>query len=173
MRHADDPVQLLGRRDFGLARKPLNHPGGGHAYRVETGGATLAFVTDNELDPPEQPATTYGEWVEFCRGADVLVHDAQYVEADMPAKHGWGHSLIHQVRELARDASVGHLVLYHHDPLRDDAELLRILETSERWFREAGAPTRCLCAWEGMTLSITDAGRGRRVEVNQARPAFR
>jgi len=49
------------------------------------------------------------------------------VDADLPAKHGWGHSLVSQVRELAHEAGVGCLVLYHHDPDRTDGEVERIL----------------------------------------------
>jgi phosphoribosyl 1,2-cyclic phosphodiesterase len=154
-----------------LQRRTLNHPGGGQAYRVDADGCALAFVTDNELVPPDAPATTWEDWVRFCAGADVLVHDAQYVDADLPAKHGWGHSLVSQVRELAHDAGVGCLVLYHHDPDRTDREVERILRESEAWFEARGSRSRCLCAWEGLQLAVDRDARGRtRLTVNQVRP---
>jgi phosphoribosyl 1,2-cyclic phosphodiesterase len=62
-----------------VVTRPLNHPGGGRAFRMEEEGASCAYVTDNELFPPYPVSTTYQEWVEFCKGVDVLIHDAQYV----------------------------------------------------------------------------------------------
>ena len=29
---------------------------------------------------------------EFFKGADLLIHDAQYTAAEYPSKIGWGHS---------------------------------------------------------------------------------
>ncbi len=141
-------------RDKGLdvEMKPLNHSGGGAAYKLREDGFTFAYVADNELEPPGAPLTSYDEWVEFCWGADVLVHDAQYVEADMPHKHGWGHSLVSQVRQLALDAEVRQLVLSHHDPDRSDSELKSIQAESEDFFKSKRSDTKVLCAWEGLEI---------------------
>ncbi|HYQ70651.1 MAG TPA: MBL fold metallo-hydrolase, partial [Gammaproteobacteria bacterium] len=115
--------ELYEREGIQVVRKPLNHPGGGVAYRIEENGVRCAYVTDNELDPPDKPATRYDQWVNYLHGVDLLIHDAQYTQDDMPHRHGWGHSLISQVRQLAADAEVGTLVMFHHDPDRTDAEL--------------------------------------------------
>ena len=85
----------------------------------------------------------------------MLIHDAQYTEADMPHKHGWGHSLIGQVRQLATDAEVGTLVMFHHDPDRSDAELDEIQIENEKYMKSHRAPTRSLCAAEGMEIKLT------------------
>ena len=167
-----DPSGFFDSRGASVTRKVLNHPGGGFAYRVDADGVSLAFVTDNELEPPEAPATSYDEWVEFCQGADVLVHDAQYEESDMPHKHGWGHSLVSQVRQLAHDAGVGCVVLYHHDPDRTDLEVQRILRESEAWFASMKSRTSVLCAFEGLGLGVTRDAKGRsRFEVSGRLPA--
>ena len=146
--------EKLARENILVSRKIINHPGGGHAFRLEEDGCTVLYVTDNELNPPGTPATSYDEWVEFCNGADVLIHDAQYQAADMPHKHGWGHSLISQVRQLAVDAEVQSLVMFHHDPDRTDSELDAIQLENERFFKSKRAPKKSYCAAEGMTLSI-------------------
>ena len=159
--YAGDPEPFFAAREIDVRRRVLNHPGGGFAYRIDADGASLAFVTDNELDPPQAPATTWGEWVDFCQGADVLIHDAQYEETDMPHKHGWGHSLVSQVRQLGHDAGVGCVVLYHHDPERTDLQVERILRESEAWFRTVGSSTSCLCAWEGLQLRVSRRPGGR------------
>ena len=55
--------------------------------------------------------------------ADVLLHDAQYTEAEYPSRIGWGHSAVDQVVAFGSAAKVGKLLLFHHDPLHTDADL--------------------------------------------------
>ncbi len=150
----DDPSSLLMADNIQVQRIRINHPGGGYAYRIEDDTVSCAFITDNELDPPYELSTTYDQWVEFCRGVDVLIHDAQYLESDMPHKHGWGHSLVSQVRKLAVDAEVGSLVLFHHDPDRSDSEIDSIQRENENYFRNIHAPSRSLCAAEGLQIHL-------------------
>jgi len=145
---------VLNEKNIHIIKKPLNHPGGGSAYRIEDEGTSCAYVTDNELDPPYKVNTRYDEWVDFCSGVDVLIHDAQYTENDMPHKHGWGHSLISQVRQLAIDAKVGTLVLFHHDPDRTDAQLDEIQIENELFFKQKYDNNKSYCAAEGMQITL-------------------
>ena len=73
----------------------------------------------------------------------------------MPHKHGWGHSLVAQVRQLAVDAEVGCLVMFHHDPDRTDAEIDFIQQENEQFFRGRRAPSRSICAAEQMQIRLT------------------
>ncbi len=149
-----DEKSFLCSQGINLAMKPLNHPGGGRAFRLEENGASFVYVSDNEIDPPGKLNTTYDDWVKFCYRADVLVHDAQYLESDMPQKRGWGHSLVSQARQLALDAEVGKLILFHHDPDRSDHDLKRIQAESNTFFKSKRALTKSLCAWESLVLQI-------------------
>ncbi len=149
-----DVGAFLKQQPFSVTREGLNHPGGGFAYRIEEDGVSVAYVTDNELEPPGAPATSYGDWVDFCRGVDVLIHDAQYQADDMPAKHGWGHSLISQVRQLAVDAQVRNLVMFHHDPERTDSELDEVAIENAGFFGSANSRIGALIAAEGLTLEL-------------------
>ena len=151
----DNIETILQQRNIHITKKPLNHPGGGSAYRFEEDGMSCAYVTDNELEPPQNIHTTYDEWVDFLHGVDVLIHDAQYTEDDMPHKHGWGHSLISQVRQLAIDAEVGTLVMFHHDPDRNDAELDEIQIENEAHFKNKRNPAKSICAAEGMQIKLS------------------
>lgn len=103
---------------------------------------------------PESAKQVRDEFVRFCRGADLLIHDAQYLEKDMPRKHGWGHSLAAHACELALAAQATHLVLYHHDPDRSDDELDAIQEDARTWLRKQGSSIRCTVAYEGLTLEL-------------------
>ena len=134
---------------------PLNHPNGGSAFKIEADGMTVAYVTDNELFPPHDPETVYEQWVDYVRGVDLLIHDAQYVESDMPCKHGWGHSLISQVLDLACDAGVKAVALYHHDPSRTDSQLDEISIASATMLKKLDKMPKFFCAAEGQTITIT------------------
>ena len=116
----NQPVTING---FHVHRRGINHPNGGMAYIIEYDGKRVAYVTDNELNPPGSQTTTPFEWKEFLLGVDLVIHDGQYVEQDMPLKHGWGHSLISEVVDLANCAQIGKLAIYSHDPERTDNEL--------------------------------------------------
>jgi phosphoribosyl 1,2-cyclic phosphodiesterase len=158
----------LSQDDILIRRKPLNHPGGGYAYRIEEDGTSVTYATDNELDPPGgRVATRYDEWVAFCSDTDILIHDAQYLPSDMPHKHGWGHSLVMQVRQLAVDARVGCLVMFHHDPDRSDAEIDLIQQENDGFFRGLRAPALSLCAAEGLQIRLTPRpGQRAVIDVN-------
>ncbi len=107
---------------FTVSRMKMNHPNGGMSYLIECDGKRVAYVTDNELFAPD-PVTTVEQWQEFVFGVDLLIHDGQYIERDMPLKQGWGHSLISESITLAQNAKVKNLAVYSHDPERSDREL--------------------------------------------------
>jgi len=131
-----------------------NHPGGGTGYRIEHAGRSLVYLTDNELEPPYEKATSFAEFAEFCRHTDVLIHDAQYLHSDMPAKHGWGHSLVQQVCQLAVAAEVKHLILFHHDPVRTDDGLDAIQEETRAWIHTQNQHMQCTAAYEGLVVDL-------------------
>jgi ribonuclease BN (tRNA processing enzyme) len=97
-----------------------NHPGGVMAFRVDHGGHSVVYATDNEHYACVDPSLCA-----LARGADVLIYDAQYTPEEYrgevgPSRVGWGHSTFEAGAELARAAHVGTLVLFHHDPSRSD-----------------------------------------------------
>jgi phosphoribosyl 1,2-cyclic phosphodiesterase len=145
---------FLQQHGFHLTTLATNHPGGGAGYRLEHAGRSVVYLTDNELYPPYAPATAFEEFVDFCQGTDLLIHDAQYLDSDMPHKHGWGHSLVPQVCALATAAQARHLVLYHHDPDRTDDEVDAIQEMARAWLSPSAPSLQCTAAYEGLTLCV-------------------
>lgn len=137
-----------------VATMPLNHPGGGSAFRVDTENGSLAYITDNELSPPGEIKTSYADWVEFVGNVDLLIHDAMYLDDELEQIHGWGHSLISQALQLALDADVKRVVLFHHDPSRSDKQLDDILSGSREWMALHSADTEVFVAAEGESYQI-------------------
>jgi phosphoribosyl 1,2-cyclic phosphodiesterase len=106
-----------------------NHPGGAYTYRIEHRGRVLVFCTDIEHGDDIDPAI-----VQLARGADVLIHEAQYTPEELKHKKGWGHSSWEQAIEVARQAGVKRLALTHHDPDHDDAFLRAVEQECRRHF---------------------------------------
>jgi len=133
----------------------LNHPGGAFGFRIDDDdGSSMCYLTDNELDPPSGQVTTPAELARFAAGASLIIHDAQYLASDMPAKHGWGHSLVDQVLALARDAEARAVALHHHDPDRDDAALDAIADHAARWAAGNARSLDTIVAREGLALEL-------------------
>jgi phosphoribosyl 1,2-cyclic phosphodiesterase len=75
----------------------------------------------------------------------------------MPAKHGWGHSTLEDVLTLGRKAGTPHLVLFHHDPERDDDAIDGLAARATEWLAVHSPHTRATAAREGMELEIGPA----------------
>lgn len=132
--------------EVGVRVAKLNHPGGVLAYRLDFQGQSVVYATDTEHYSCVDPALCA-----LAAGADVLIYDAQYTPAEYrgesgPSKVGWGHSTYEDGAKLAREAGVGRLVLFHHDPRRTDAGVAEI----ERLARELFPST--IAAREGMLI---------------------
>ncbi len=103
----------------------LNHPGGNLGFRVESQGRSVVYATD-----VEHGSHMDAQLIEFARGADMLIIDAMYTEAEYRGrKTGWGHSTWEAAVEVANTAQVKQLVLFHHDPIRTDEDMDALVET--------------------------------------------
>lgn len=153
LRVQKDAMTYLQAEGFDITRIAVNHPGHAYGYRIQHREHSCVFIPDNELVPPDHKATTtLDQLASFCQGADVLIHDAQYIDTDLPHKWGWGHSMISQVLDLARAAHVKHLVLFHHDPDRSDTDLDAIQAQAQADLAPEGIA--CTAAYEGLTLRL-------------------
>lgn len=130
-----------------------NHPVICHSFKIEDGGKTFVIMTDNELDA-NSPKNSWEEFVEFCRGADLLIHDAQFTPEELKIKKGWGHSDYLRVIDLASEAEVEKLVLFHHDPGHNDRFIDKLVENSLDKIKKLKFPKFCIAAREGMEMEV-------------------
>ncbi len=157
----------------------LNHPALALGYRVEADGVALVYSVDHEphaphhAEVPRAPAGDAGApWVhkedrrhvEFLAGADLVIHDAQYTVEEYPEKVGWGHTPVEWAVDYAIAAGVKGLALFHHDPLRDDPSVDRLVESCRRRAAAAGGGMDVFAAAEGQVLDLTERG------ITMARP---
>lgn len=144
------PIDLEGVKIDAI---PLNHPQGGLGYRLREGENSLVFITDNELGAGG--GRRFREFVQFVKGCDLLVHDAQYLPQEMAQHRGWGHSTYEEAVALALEAGVQRLLLTHHDPGRSDAQVRQIVELARQLAASEGAGTLQIdAAREGSSYQI-------------------
>jgi ribonuclease BN (tRNA processing enzyme) len=133
----------------------IKHPGPAVGYRVEADGGVLAYLPDHEPALGTDLETSASEWISgfaLAEGADVLIHDAQYTQAEYDRRIGWGHSSTEQVSTFAARVGAGGLMLFHHDPLHTDDQLESILARAREL--SPGDPDRVVLAREGMSLDV-------------------
>jgi phosphoribosyl 1,2-cyclic phosphodiesterase len=131
------------------------HPGSTVGYRIETSGASLAYLPDHEPALVGGVAGKTLDWISggaIAEGVDLLLHDAQYSEDEYPQYIGWGHSSVADAVAYADAVGARRLVLFHHEPLHDDASLDRLeARARELSGRNGDRPT---LAREGMVLEL-------------------
>jgi phosphoribosyl 1,2-cyclic phosphodiesterase len=131
---------------FEVTAAEVVHKGGRtYGYRVADSDGSLAYLPDHA---PAQGCPD--EVRRLVQGVDVLLHDAQFVEKERGLADAYGHATIDDAVDLATQAAVGALVLFHHSPVRTDDQLDALAAT-------VTAPMPVIFAREGATIAV--AGR--------------
>jgi ribonuclease BN (tRNA processing enzyme) len=92
--------------------------------------------------------------IEFVRGVDLLIQDAQYTPEEYTARRGWGHGSTDYVVDIAVEAEVRRLALFHHEPTHSDDDIDRMLEMCRARAHEAGSPVEIFGAAERASISF-------------------
>jgi phosphoribosyl 1,2-cyclic phosphodiesterase len=102
--------------DITIKTAALDHPDGATGYRIEFGGRSIAYLTDNEC----RPGGFDPQLVELARDADLAIYDCTFTEEEIGAKTGWGHSTWRDGLRLADAAAVKTFCMFHHAPEHND-----------------------------------------------------
>ncbi len=156
------PVRVEARR--------ADHPGICVGYRLFTGGRSVAYFPDNELQPrrpggsmnsPDSATTrqTFAcldeeKMAEFLRETDALILDAQYDAEEYQQHQGWGHGCVDAAVSLSLSAGVRRLFLFHHDPDHDDARLDRMVADARQLAARAKGVLQVEAAREGEMVEL-------------------
>lgn len=154
--------------------KFLNHPGYALGYRFTSNGKSIVYISDNEpfVHPAENGNPKTGSFktitdriegfvedmsddlVEFIFGADILIHDTQYLPEEYEFKQTWGHSPLDYTVDIATRAKIKKLILFHHDPDHDDETINRMLDQSRELLKKGGNGIECEAAREGAVIKL-------------------
>ncbi|MGB3209213.1 MAG: MBL fold metallo-hydrolase [Desulforhopalus sp.] len=171
VRLKEDPDIDLGG-GLRLSTKLLNHPISALGYRFEYEGRTFCTCYDTEpfrnlfITDPDDPAydeamAFEGEEVaaeqnlaveQFFSGADLLIYDSQYTDAEYTSRINWGHTTMEYAIAAANRAGVKRLAMFHHDPDRSDDTLDELAKI----YCEPGkyGETEVFFAREGMEIEL-------------------
>ncbi len=136
----------------------VRHPSTTVGYRIEWDSHSVSYVPDNELVGGSYPVDS--DWrerfVDFVKGSDLLLHDAMFPEEEYPRREGWGHSTPEQSLELAREAGVQRLLLFHHSPELSDQELDRTVNRLQQEAATRSPEVYVDAASEGVDIVIEE-----------------
>ena len=156
----------------------LNHPWIAIAYRIDVDHASVVYCADTApftdlllgrefvqspdlgtLPPPimEELKEMRRGIVALCKDADLLIYDTQFTPAEYKSRPHWGHSRPDDAIEIAREAKVKQLCLFHHAPLRSDDENDAILAQYRQVVTDANDTFTLISAYEGLEISLGDA----------------
>ncbi|UPT75236.1 MAG: MBL fold metallo-hydrolase [Elusimicrobiota bacterium] len=155
-------VELGGPSEIGPAKVSyhfLNHPGITVGYRFEHAGKVLSYISDHE---PYGKLNVKGEFSDkedaavarFVSGSDLLICEAQYTTDEYKLKRGWGHGTFEDVLDLAQQAGVKRMALFHHDPTHDDDKLDARMAQGLSLISSRKATVECFTAREGQVVEL-------------------
>ncbi|MBN1221395.1 MAG: STAS domain-containing protein [Anaerolineae bacterium] len=132
----------------------LNHPGRAYAYRVVADNAIAILATDSEYKSLDYVSTA--KYINFYANADMLIFDAMFSVRESFVKEDWGHSSALIGADIAREANVKQLYLFHHDPATSDDEIMQILKQTREYLGEGDNLPEVLVAMEGLEVDLTN-----------------
>jgi phosphoribosyl 1,2-cyclic phosphodiesterase len=112
---------------------PLHHPGGSTGFRLEHRGRSVCYISDIEHTAPWPPP----DLVHFIQGADLVIYDGMFSEAEYCTCVGWGHSTWQKGVALAKAADVKGLAIFHLHPSHDDEHMRQVEKALKREMPEA------------------------------------
>ncbi len=159
--------------DIKVRTRYMNHPALTLGYRLEADGVSVVYACDHEPHSRQYALGTgiMGEQdrrhIAFIKGADLVIHDAQYTATEYPDKIGWGHITVNCAVDMSLAAGVRRLALTHHDPMRDDDSVDHVCEDTRNGLPRSDRPLEIFAAAEGMVVKLEaspDTGEARDIE---------
>jgi phosphoribosyl 1,2-cyclic phosphodiesterase len=140
--------------DMTITPIALSHPNQGTGFKFSEAGKNVVFLTDNELEFRHEGGLDYNDYREFCRDADLLIHDAEYRDEEYTKIRGWGHSTIEQATRLALDADVKQLGLFHHNQDRSDDGIDDMVGRCREIIRKRKSTLQCFAVHQLMEMAL-------------------
>ena len=128
----------------------INHPGGCLGFRIENEGVVLAYCSDvGHEDDSFDPGV-----MKLAHGADLLIHDSHFATLEeRNMRRDWGHSTWIEAAQVAAEANVKTLAMFHFSPDMTDKNVEHFRDKAREIF------PRTMIAREGLALSLPLTGK--------------
>jgi phosphoribosyl 1,2-cyclic phosphodiesterase len=141
-----------------IRAEAVTHRGPTLGYRITEGGTSVCYIPDHEPSLGASLTDLDEEWIsgfDLAQGADLLIHDCQYTDAEYPEHIGWGHSAVSDALTFARRTAAKRVLLFHHDPLHVDDFLDGLAaEAGQLYVAAGGDEADVAMAMEGGELEV-------------------
>ncbi|PQM59095.1 MAG: hypothetical protein CML47_06770 [Rhodobacteraceae bacterium] len=107
----------------------LNHPGGAAACILKVDNIKICVFLDHEHGQEENKGDE--ELYKIAQNSDLVIWDGMFIDSELPAKKGWGHSSIQQGLDFANVVSCKKMAICHHAPTRTDKQLEKLAQKHE------------------------------------------
>ena len=132
----------------------ISHPNSGSGYKFIENDKQFVFLTDNELGYVHPNGLPFEAFRDFCEGADLLIHDAEYTPEEYRTTIEWGHSVYTDVLKLAVQAGVKQLGLFHINQERTDQQVDIMVADCNQKLREQGSSINCFAVANDMVFEL-------------------
>jgi phosphoribosyl 1,2-cyclic phosphodiesterase len=132
----------------------LSHPNGGSGYKFIEDDKIFVLLTDNELAFIHPGGLPFADYMDFCSGADLLIHDAEYTPDEYKRFIDWGHSVYTDTLELAQKAEVKKLGLFHLNQERTDAAMDKIVKDCRKRIAAKELNLKCVGVTSDMMFEL-------------------
>jgi phosphoribosyl 1,2-cyclic phosphodiesterase len=153
--HTLEPGKTYDIAGLSVKATKQNHPGDSYGYSFMKDGKKIVYSTDAEHKRVPEGETE--DRIDFFGNADLLIFDAQYTLEDaIGAKENWGHSNNLMAVELALQAEVKRLCLFHSEHTYDDAALEHFLDDTRKYLkcRDDSYPMQIDLAYDGLEIDV-------------------
>jgi phosphoribosyl 1,2-cyclic phosphodiesterase len=157
VKFADAPASPWRIGDIEVRASLVSHRGPTLGYRLTEDGASVCYLPDHEPGLGQDLQRAPEAWISghgVARDASLLIHDCQYDDDEYRAHRGWGHSSLSDALAFARRADAKRVLLFHHDPSHDDAQLERLGDRAADGWAKIGGGGSIEVAREGLEIEL-------------------
>jgi len=158
----DHPISI---GDVTIGCHFTNHPGPTVGFKIKVPSKTISYITDNEVllgyhghpneihlkHPFLEPHLTL---INFLKGCDLIIHEAQYFPEEYYRKIGWGHSSMPNATVLMKYTGCKNWVITHHDPNHKDKDLQTKAQLHQDILRECNLDIQIQIAYDGLLIPL-------------------
>jgi CheY-like chemotaxis protein len=149
--------------DIKISYDYTSHPGITFCFKIEAFDKKIGYATDNEfltgyhgnpheIKEDDESLEPYRHIIDFFKGCDLLIHEAQYMTDDYMGKVGWGHSSVTNATTLIRLSEIKQWIITHHDPEYSDDKLREKLQVQKDILKDGNIDCSVELAYDGMKI---------------------
>ena len=96
-------------------------------YKIIVDGKTVVYLPGYNFPKLKKDVERYSKLIDFCRHADVLIHETYFKKSDVDFQDDWGHCSFDQGIELANACEPEKFVCFGYQPGLTDKQLDKII----------------------------------------------